>query len=167
MHIRQIVTRVNRLRLASLFLTLLFCAQVCWTYQVHHKVMRLEHRMLAYKTIARNYRELVSATEATPNPQRSWTHRFEVTAYVPTNAYRKSGLTATQMKADPTKKIVAVDPTVIPLHSKVWVENHGWYIAEDTGSLIKGLRLDLLMATDSQARKFGRQELFVIIIPAA
>ncbi|EAO51932.1 enterotoxin / cell-wall binding protein [Bacillus thuringiensis serovar israelensis ATCC 35646] len=45
------------------------------------------------------------------------------------------------LTANPNMRIIAVDPKVIPLGSKVWVEGYGEAIAGDTGSAIKGIVL--------------------------
>ena len=52
-------------------------------------------------------------------------------------------------------KMMAVDPKVIPLGSKVWVEGYGEAIAGDTGGAIKGNRIDILLGSDSA--KMGTQ----------
>ena len=44
-------------------------------------------------------------------------------------------------------KMIAVDPKVIPLGSKVWVEGYGEAIAGDTGGAIKGNRIDILLGS--------------------
>ena len=51
------------------------------------------------------------------------------------------------IKANPNMKLIAVDPSVIPLGKKVWVEGYGVAIAGDTGGAIKGHRIDVLMPT--------------------
>ncbi|WP_102693253.1 LysM peptidoglycan-binding and 3D domain-containing protein [Rummeliibacillus pycnus] len=78
------------------------------------------------------------------------------TAYTP-NCAGCSGRTATgiNVKANPNMKVIAVDPRVIPLGSKVWVEGYGTAIAGDTGGAIKGNRIDLLMPNNSQANSWG------------
>ncbi len=43
-------------------------------------------------------------------------------------------------------KLIAVDPNVIPLGSKVWVEGYGYAIAGDTGGAIKGNKIDILVS---------------------
>ena len=43
--------------------------------------------------------------------------------------------------------MIAVDPSVIPLGSKVWVEGYGYAIAGDTGGAIKGMKIDLHVPT--------------------
>ncbi|UZN00889.1 3D domain-containing protein [Lysinibacillus sp. MHQ-1] len=54
--------------------------------------------------------------------------------------------------------MVAVDPSVIKLGSKVWVEGYGTAIAGDTGGAIKGNKIDILVQTDAQARNWGRKK---------
>ncbi|MEB9822403.1 cell wall-binding protein EntB [Bacillus cereus] len=68
------------------------------------------------------------------------------------------------LTANPNMRIIAVDPKVIPLGSKVWVEGYGEAIAGDTGSAIKGNRIDVLMGSKSKAMNWGRQTVKVKIL---
>ena len=54
------------------------------------------------------------------------------------------------LTANPNMKVIAVDPKVIPLGSKVWVEGYGEAIAGDTGGAIKGNRIDVLVGSDGK-----------------
>ncbi len=64
--------------------------------------------------------------------------------------------------------VIAVDPRVIPLGSKVRIEfpdGHSVYaVAEDTGGAIKGNRIDIAMWTVDEAYKFGIQNVKVSIV---
>ena len=62
------------------------------------------------------------------------------------------------MRSNPDLKVIAVDPSVIPLGSKVWVEGYGYAVAGDTGGAIKGMKIDLFMPTTDQAYGFGRKQ---------
>ncbi|SHN37576.1 G5 and 3D domain-containing protein [Gracilibacillus kekensis] len=75
------------------------------------------------------------------------------------------GLTATgyNLKANPNG-VVAVDPSVIPLGTKVWVEGYGYAIARDTGGNIKGNKIDLHMPTRQKAASYGMKTVQVKII---
>ena len=77
-----------------------------------------------------------------------------------------SGITATgiNLKANPGLKVIAVDPNVIPLGSKVYVEGYGYAVAGDTGGAIKGNKIDLFMAKQSSAIAFGRQQVKVTVL---
>jgi uncharacterized protein YabE (DUF348 family)/3D (Asp-Asp-Asp) domain-containing protein len=91
--------------------------------------------------------------------------------YVSATAYTASctgcsGITATgiNLKANPGLKVIAVDPSVIPLGSKVWVEGYGNAIAGDTGGAIKGNKIDLFMANRADAIAFGRQQVKIKVL---
>ncbi|RCW63062.1 G5 and 3D domain-containing protein [Saliterribacillus persicus] len=75
------------------------------------------------------------------------------------------GLTATgyNLKANPSG-VVAVDPSVIPLGTKVWVEGYGYAIARDTGGNIKGNRIDVHMPSIAKAKQFGSRTVQVKIL---
>ncbi|KIL76397.1 LysM peptidoglycan-binding and 3D domain-containing protein [Bacillus badius] len=77
-----------------------------------------------------------------------------------------SGVTATgiNLNADRNAKVIAVDPNVIPLGSKVYVEGYGTAVAGDTGGAIKGNRIDLHVPTESQARDWGRRTVNITIL---
>lgn len=59
---------------------------------------------------------------------------------------------------------IAVDPRVIPLGSKVYVEGYGYALAVDTGGDIKGNRIDLFMLSENEAMTWGRQPVKVYIL---
>lgn len=91
--------------------------------------------------------------------------------YVSATAYTAScngcsGITATgiNLKANPGAKVIAVDPSVIPLGSKVWVEGYGTAIAGDTGGAIKGNKIDIFVPTKDQAYSFGRKKVKIKIL---
>jgi len=77
-----------------------------------------------------------------------------------------SGITATgvNIKDNPDKKVIAVDPDVIPLGSKVYVEGFGEATAADTGGAIKGNRIDVFIPSEKDANEFGVKHLKVRIL---
>jgi len=97
---------------------------------------------------------------------------YEATAYT-ARCEGCSGITKTGYDVRDTiyyegKRIIAVDPDLIPLHSTVRITTLGGEsfeaVALDIGSAIKGNRIDILYATKDEARKFGRQTLEVEIL---
>ncbi|HHY70378.1 MAG TPA: hypothetical protein GX519_01695, partial [Thermoanaerobacterales bacterium] len=60
--------------------------------------------------------------------------------------------------------VVAVDPKVIALGAKVYVEGYGFARAEDTGGAIKGDKIDLFLNTAEETRRFGRRWVTVYIL---
>ncbi len=78
------------------------------------------------------------------------------------------GITATGMRAG--YGVVAVDPRVIPLGSKLYIESadgsyvYGSAIAADTGGAIKGNRIDLCFNSRSEAISFGRRAVKVYVL---
>ncbi|WP_417897182.1 LysM peptidoglycan-binding domain-containing protein [Bacillus haimaensis] len=74
-----------------------------------------------------------------------------------------SGITATgiNLLENPDMKVISVDPNVIPLGSKVWVEGYGEAIAGDTGGAIKGNKIDIFIPDKQDAINYGVQEVQV------
>lgn len=68
-----------------------------------------------------------------------------------------SGTTAygIDLRANPNRKVIAVDPRVIPLGTKVWVEGYGEAIAGDTGGAIKGHKIDVFIPSQENALAWG------------
>ena len=60
--------------------------------------------------------------------------------------------------------LVAVDPTVIPLGSRLYVEGYGYSYAADTGSAIKGLRIDLAVKDKFEEAKYNRYNVSVFLL---
>ncbi|MFC7060368.1 LysM peptidoglycan-binding domain-containing protein [Halobacillus seohaensis] len=89
----------------------------------------------------------------------------EATAYT-ANCNGCSGVTATgiDLNKNPNQKVIAVDPNVIPLGSKVYVEGYGTAIAGDTGGAINGNKIDLYMQSRGDALNFGRQSVNVQVL---
>ncbi len=60
--------------------------------------------------------------------------------------------------------VVAVDPRIIPLGSKLYVEGYGFAYACDTGGAIKGHRIDLVMPSFSASNRWGRRTVKVHVL---
>jgi len=91
--------------------------------------------------------------------------------YVTATAYSENcsdctGITATglNLRANPSLKVIAVDPSIIPLGTKVYVDGYGYAIAADTGGAIKGYRIDLFMPSETDCDLWGRKKVKVTIL---
>ncbi|MCR6597784.1 LysM peptidoglycan-binding domain-containing protein [Bacillus halotolerans] len=77
-----------------------------------------------------------------------------------------SGVTATgiDLNKNPNAKVIAVDPNVIPLGSKVYVEGYGEATAADTGGAIKGNKIDVFVPNKSDAHNWGVRTVSVKVL---
>ena len=77
-----------------------------------------------------------------------------------------SGITYTglDLNKDRNMKVVAVDPSVIPLGTRVHVEGYGEAVAGDIGGAIKGNKIDIHVPTKDEAYSWGVREVTVTIL---
>lgn len=64
------------------------------------------------------------------------------------------GITASGTRAR-VGRTVAVDPTVIPIGSLLYIPGIGWRVAEDSGGAVKGRHIDVLLSSQGRAIHFG------------
>src|SRR5579863_6746928 len=85
---------------------------------------------------------------------------------VTATAYEQHGLTASGVPPHPG--IIAADPSILPLGSKVKVTHagpySGNYTVADTGRRIRGRQIDIYMPSHDAARRFGRHTVLVAIL---
>ncbi|RIU92783.1 3D domain-containing protein [Oceanobacillus picturae] len=77
-----------------------------------------------------------------------------------------SGVTSTgvDLNKNPDAKVIAVDPNVIPLGSKVYVEGYGYATAADIGGAIKGNKIDLHVPNKDAAYDWGVRTVDVTVV---
>lgn len=76
-----------------------------------------------------------------------------------------AGDTITSTGTTPKWGIIAVDPSVIPYGTKVYIlEFDKVFIAEDTGSAIKGNRIDIFMYTEDHCNQWGVRNIDIYIL---
>jgi uncharacterized protein YabE (DUF348 family) len=59
---------------------------------------------------------------------------------------------------------IAVDPSVVPLGSKVFVDGYGYAIAADTGGAIKGNKIDVYLDSSSDCDNWGRRSVNLLLV---
>ena len=91
---------------------------------------------------------------------------MESTAYSsdPADALGGGTVTATGQNLLTNPMAVAVDPNVIPLGTRLYVEGYGEAIASDTGGAIKGNIVDVHFSTYEQCIQWGRRQVKVTIL---
>lgn len=103
--------------------------------------------------------------ETTTEKVKGETFAVEATAYT-AGCVGCSGITATgiNLNNDPYAKVIAVDPNVIPLDTRVYVEGYGYAVAGDTGGAIKGNKIDIHLPTKGEAYNWGRKTVNITIL---
>ncbi|MCX0404161.1 3D domain-containing protein [Clostridium perfringens] len=102
-----------------------------------------------------------SSSQPSSDGKYKKTLSMEATAY--------SGGTLTAMGLKPVRdpggiSTIAVDPSVIPLGSKVYIPGYGYAIASDTGGVIKGNIIDLYMNSHDECMSWGRRQVTLHIV---
>lgn len=112
------------------------------------------------KIIKEGTREKIVQTSR-GNVRYSKVLKMNATAYTASDG-NGDGITASGIPA--TRGIVAVDPEVIPLGTRLYIPGYGEALAADTGGAIQGNRIDLVVDSYGEAMNFGRQDIDVYIL---
>ena len=102
------------------------------------------------KVIERNSKPIIGEKFDLSKLAIAKTYQVEATAYTYTG-----DLTATGVP--PRVGLIAVDPRVIPLGSRVYIEGYGYAIAADTGGDIKGNKVDIFLESERECVNWGRK----------
>ncbi|BCA86166.1 hypothetical protein EsVE80_16890 [Enterococcus saigonensis] len=117
----------------------------------------------AAEKVAQQEKQEQQASENQPSGQ---TMMMEATAYSsdPADALGGGSVTATGQNLLVNPMAVAVDPSVIPLGTRLYVEGYGEAYAVDTGSAIQGNIIDVHFSTAGQCEAWGRRQVKVTIL---
>ena len=85
------------------------------------------------------------------------------TAYT-SDPSENGGYSTTAMGTAIRYGVAAVDPNVIPLGTRLYIEGYGYARAEDTGGAIKGNKIDLVFGSKAQSNRWGRRTVRVTIL---
>lgn len=121
-------------------------------------------KQAAEEAAAAEAAEQEAAASSTPAGSRTIT--MESTAYSsdPADALGGGSVTATGQNLLTNPMAVAVDPSVIPLGTRLYVEGYGEAYAVDTGSAIQGNIIDVHFSTAAQCYSWGRRTVQVTIL---
>ena len=130
---------------------------------VYHDGREVERRLIE-RTLAREPVERVIRVGALQQVSRGGQDiRFNRALEAVATAYTYTGRN-TVSGIPPHFGAVAVDPQVIPLGSRLYIEGYGYGRALDIGSAIKGNRIDVFFETDEQARRWGIRRVTVYVL---
>lgn len=119
----------------------------------------------AAKNNAANSSNTTSSNNSSSQPSSDG--KYKKTLSMEATAYSGGTLTAMGLKPvrDPGGiSTIAVDPSVIPLGSKVYIPGYGYAIASDTGGVIKGNIIDLYMNSHDECISWGRRQVTLHIV---
>jgi 3D (Asp-Asp-Asp) domain-containing protein len=120
---------------------------------------RLNARQIA--ALDSHARRVVEQTQAAAptaaSPVSAGAHTLTVTS----TAYSLPGTTATGLPVG--YGVVAVDPSVIPLGTRLTIPGYGEGVAADTGSAVQGYTIDLWFPTLEAAHAWGRRTVTITL----
>ena len=142
------------------------------TYNVTYKDGKpIKYQLISQKVVKAPVNRIllagIATREARALPSRSGMYSrvreldMIATGYSPYEG-SSTGRCATGMRAG--YGVVAVDPRVIPLGSRLYIEGYGYAIAGDTGGAIRHNRIDLGMNSYRQAYHVGRRRVHVYVL---
>ena len=99
----------------------------------------------------------IAAGSALGQPRAGTAYKLKVDAV----AYHLPGKTASGVPV--RKGVVAVDPRLIPLGTRLHIPGYGPGLAADVGTAIKGRIIDLWFPSTAQARKWGRRTVTITV----
>jgi 3D (Asp-Asp-Asp) domain-containing protein len=161
-------------------------ARVSYTIFYHdgHEVGRREHREVLKRMRPKQvvyYYELgagdgptvqqILSHRAKPGPHHTLPSRWKEVLTMSSTAYEPgpqscgkfaSGMTSAGYAAG--YGVVAVDPDVIPLGTRLYIEGYGYAVAGDRGGSIDGKRIDVGFETVDECYDWGRREVKVYIL---
>jgi 3D (Asp-Asp-Asp) domain-containing protein len=109
------------------------------------------------RVVIRNSKPVVGESFELTKLKISQTLQVEATAYTYTGDKTATGIAARE-------GLIAVDPKVIAMGSKVYVEGYGYALAADTGGDIRGNRIDVFFATFRQCINWGRRQVHIYVL---
>ena len=134
----------------------------------------VSRELVKTETMKESLDRIVAVGTKAPQPPKQVSRSNETSAkefYVSSTAYTAncngcSGITATgiNLRANPDMKVIAVDPSVIPLGTRVYVEGYGYAVAGDTGGAIVGNKIDVFFPDKASAYRWGRKRVKIKIL---
>ena len=126
------------------------------------KERKIQAQKLAEKR-KKEQEEKEKQAQSAPKNISGRTITMRSTAYT-SDPSENGGYSTTAMGTAIRYGVAAVDPNVIPLGTRLYIEGYGYARAEDTGGAIKGNKIDLVFGSKSQSNNWGRRTVRVTIL---
>ncbi|MCL5290619.1 MAG: 3D domain-containing protein, partial [Firmicutes bacterium] len=136
--------------------------QQTWSVTYHDGQLVSRH-LVDRKTVANPTESIVQVGTGQTVSRGGETIRFREAMEVTATAYSHTGYN-TACGTWPEYGTVAVDPRVIPLGSRLYVEGYGQATALDTGGAIKGSRIDVFLESAGEAGRWGVRTVKVYLL---
>ena len=156
--------------------TIFYCQGLEVGRRTREEVLRpmRPQQVICYKTLSLtddgpSYDEIVTMRAkpgSIPEPPKRYKKiiTMESTAYEPgpQSCGDSTGATATGLRAG--YGVAAVDPHIIPLGTRLYIEGYGYAVAGDTGGAIKGNKIDVCFMTVDECYSWGRRDVKVYVL---
>lgn len=129
----------------------------------YHNGTEVKREVVKSEVIKEPQNKIVAMGTITSVSRGGQSLNFREARYMTASAYTYTGRRTATGK-QPAVGMVAVDPSVIPMGTRLYVEGYGYAVAADTGGSIRGDRLDLFMEERSQCLSWGRRTVKVYIL---
>ena len=130
---------------------------------VYHNGEEVERKVIDSKIVQEPINKLVAVGNITSVSRGGHLLKFKEARLMQASAYTYTG-NRTATGKEPAVGLVAVDPKVIPLGTRLYIEGYGYAQAADTGGSIKGDKVDLFMEDRQQCLNWGRRTVKVYIL---
>lgn len=130
---------------------------------IYYNGQEAKRELLKIETLAQPRNKVVAMGNITSVSRGGQRLDFTEARYMQASAYTYTG-SRTSTGQNPAVGMIAVDPSVIPLGSKLYIEGYGYAWAADTGGSIQGERIDLFMEEYAQCVQWGRKTVKVYLL---
>lgn len=130
---------------------------------IYHDGEEVKREVINSEVKAEPKNQVIALGNITSVSRSGQTFNFREAIQVQASAYTYTG-NRTATGKTPTVGMVAVDPNLIPLGTRLYIEGYGYAVAADTGGSIKGNRVDLFMEDRSQCLNWGRRTVKLYIL---
>lgn len=135
-----------------------------WTV-IYHDGQESSRQLLEKQSISKPQNAVIHVGTGQGNTvsRGGQTFRYRQAIDVVASAYTYTGRN-TACGVSPSYGVVAVDPKVIPLGTRLYIEGYGFATALDTGGAIRGNRIDVFLESYGAARNWGVKRVRTYIV---